>query len=131
VVIGSLATFFWTRHRKATILTPNRNSGRHSAVERRDYTLQELQALKANGGSLLVAVRGDVYDVSGSSSMFGPEQPFHVYVGADCSRALAKMSFDPADLNKSLDGLAAAELSNLEDWVQSFAQKYECVGRLL
>jgi hypothetical protein len=56
-----------------------------------------------------------------------------MFAGKDISRALAKMSFEPADLaNNSLDDLDEKQKKVLADWITMFEEKklYPVVGRL-
>ena len=75
-----------------------------------------------------------VYDVSfGGVGFYGPKGGYSVFAGKDASRALAKMSFDPADLeNTSLDDLEDKQKKILDDWIKTFGEKkkYPVVGKL-
>ena len=78
-------------------------------------------ALRRHDGSnralpILLAAKGVVYDVTR---------------GRDCSRALAKMSLDPADVSRDVSDLTADELKTLDDWVVKFEAKYPAVGRVV
>ncbi|VAH16973.1 unnamed protein product [Triticum turgidum subsp. durum] len=48
----------------------------------------------------------------------------------DASRALAKMSFEPQDLNGDTSGLGPFELDALQDWEYKFMSKYVKVGTI-
>jgi hypothetical protein len=55
-------------------------------------------------------------------------------VGIDASRALARMSFEPADLASSdLSDLTPEQQKTLADWEKKFldAKKYPIVGKLV
>lgn len=84
---------------------------------------------------ILVALKGNVYDVSyGGTEHYGPGGSYHLFAGIDASRALAKMSFDPADVNSSdLSDLTDEQLKILDDWEEKFQKKkrYPIVGRLV
>ena len=43
---------------------------------------------------LLMAIKGQIYDVSQSRMFYGPGGPYALFAGKDASRALAKMSFE-------------------------------------
>lgn len=66
---------------------------------------------------ILLAVKGNVYDVSfGGKEHYGPGGSYHIFAGIDASRALAKMSFDPNDVNSSdLSDLTEEQLKILDD----------------
>ncbi|KAL3521519.1 hypothetical protein ACH5RR_019668 [Cinchona calisaya] len=77
---------------------------------------------------LLMAIKGQIYDVSQSRIFYGPGGPYHLFAGKDASRALAKMSFEEKDLNGDLSGLGVFELEALQDWEYKFMSKYVKVG---
>jgi membrane-associated progesterone receptor component len=84
---------------------------------------------------LYMAINGNVLDVSyGGQEMYGPGAPYYRFVGIDASRALARMSFEPADLASSdLSDLTAEQQKTLADWEKKFleAKKYPIVGKLV
>jgi membrane-associated progesterone receptor component len=75
-----------------------------------------------------------VYDVSfGGVTFYGPKGGYNRFAGKDASRALAKMSFDPEDVeNTSIDDLEDKQRKILDDWIKTFAdkKKYPVVGKL-
>ncbi|KAL2550369.1 Membrane steroid-binding protein 2 [Forsythia ovata] len=77
---------------------------------------------------LLMAIKGQIYDVSQSRMFYGPGGPYALFAGKDASRALAKMSFEDKDLNGDLNGLGVFELEALQDWEYKFMSKYVKVG---
>mmetsp|Transcript_18812 Transcript_18812/g.42929 ORF Transcript_18812/g.42929 Transcript_18812/m.42929 type:complete len:164 (-) Transcript_18812:60-551(-) len=83
---------------------------------------------------IYVAILDKVYDMSfGGSEFYGPGGSYENFAGKNISRALAKMSFDPADLeNTDLGDLDEKHLKILGDWVNTFEnrKKYPCVGKL-
>ncbi|KAK7380295.1 hypothetical protein VNO78_32803 [Psophocarpus tetragonolobus] len=89
--------------------------------------------LKAYDGSdpekpLLMAIQGQIYDVSQSRMFYGPGGPYALFAGKDASRALAKMSFEEKDLTGDISGLSPFELEALQDWEYKFIGKYVKVG---
>ncbi|CAH1430270.1 unnamed protein product [Lactuca virosa] len=93
------------------------------------------EKLKAYDGNdpekpLLMAIKGQIYDVSQSRMFYGPGGPYALFAGKDASRALAKMSFEDKDLNGDLTGLGAFELDALQDWEYKFMSKYVKVGSI-
>ncbi|XP_059288555.1 membrane steroid-binding protein 2-like [Lycium ferocissimum] len=77
---------------------------------------------------LLMAIKGQIYDVSQSRMFYGPGGPYALFAGKDASRALAKMSFEEKDLTGDISGLGAFELDALQDWEYKFMSKYVKVG---
>jgi hypothetical protein len=67
------------------------------------------------------------------SFLAGAGGGYNKFAGRDISRALAKMSFDPDDLNNtSVDDLDEKQIKILQDWIATFEEKkqYPIVGRL-
>ncbi|KAG6502612.1 hypothetical protein ZIOFF_034897 [Zingiber officinale] len=79
---------------------------------------------------LLMAIKGQIYDVTQSRMFYGPGGPYALFAGKDASRALAKMSFEPKDLTGDLSGLGPFELEALQDWEYKFMSKYVKVGTI-
>jgi membrane-associated progesterone receptor component len=102
-------------------------------AEQRDYSLSELARYDGSDQSqpLLIAIRGYVYDVTRGRDFYGPGGPYGMFAGKDCTRALAKVSFDEELFTGDLEGLQADELDKLEEWIEMFEGKYRRVGRLL
>lgn len=61
---------------------------------------------------------------------YGPGGPYALFAGKDASRALAKMSFEEADLTGDISGLGPFELEALQDWECKFTSKYVNVGTI-
>ena len=82
----------------------------------------------------LIGVRGNVYDVGfGGVGFYGAGCSYHLFCGRDASRALAKMSFKPEDVDRGwpdLGDLDEKEVKILDDWEKLFARKYPVVARL-
>lgn len=92
--------------------------------------------LRAYDGSdpkkpILIAVRGQIYDVSTGKNFYGPGGSYRMFSGKDASRALALLSFKPDDINGDLEGLDESDLAVLDDWEMKFIDKYPRVGKLL
>lgn len=93
------------------------------------------EELKAYDGSdpkkpLLMAIKGQIYDVTQSRMFYGPGGPYALFAGKDASRALAKMSFEEKDLTGDIEGLGPFELDALQDWEYKFMGKYVKVGQM-
>uniref|UniRef100_A0A5B7BB67 Putative membrane steroid-binding protein 2-like n=1 Tax=Davidia involucrata TaxID=16924 RepID=A0A5B7BB67_DAVIN len=102
-------------------------------VQLGDVTEDELRAYDGSDPNkpLLMAIKGQIYDVSRSRMFYGPGGTYSLFAGRDASRALALMSFDPQDLTGNIDGLSASELEVLQDWEYKFMEKYVKVGQLV
>ncbi|XP_021615786.1 membrane steroid-binding protein 2 [Manihot esculenta] len=79
---------------------------------------------------LLMAIKGQIYDISQSRMFYGPGGPYALFAGKDASRALAKMSFEDKDLTGDISGLGPFELDALQDWEYKFMSKYVKVGTI-
>jgi len=99
------------------------------------HTLRKCNGVK--GAPLLVAVRGNVYDVGPGRSFYGPGAAYHVFAGRDASRGLATNSLDEDekdDLDGPLDelkGLTDDQTEALNGWEERFRSKYLLVGKLV
>ena len=102
-------------------------------AEERDYSLSELAGYDGSDPTkpLLIGIRGHVYDVTRGRDFYGPGGPYGMFAGKDCTRALAKVSFDVEMFTGDIDGLEPDELDKLEEWIEMFEGKYRRIGRLL
>jgi len=112
------------------------------ASEPRSFTLSELSEFTGEKDApagrvhapIYVGVKGTVFDVSfGGHEFYSKDGPYAMFAGKDVSRALAKMSFQPEDLNNSdLNDLNQQQLKTLDDWFDKFekVKKYPIVGHL-
>ncbi|XP_052186846.1 membrane steroid-binding protein 1 [Diospyros lotus] len=95
-----------------------------------EITEEELKAYDGTDPQkpLLMAIKGQIYDVSQSRMFYGPGGPYALFAGKDASRALAKMSFEEKDLTGDISSLGPFELDALQDWEYKFMSKYVKVG---
>ncbi|KAK4481803.1 hypothetical protein RD792_012719 [Penstemon davidsonii] len=102
-------------------------------VQLGDVTEEELRAYDGSDPNkpLLMAIKGQIYDVSRSRMFYGPGGPYALFAGRDASRALALMSFDQNDLTGNIEGLSDSEIEVLQDWEYKFMEKYVKVGQLV
>ncbi|GMH09664.1 hypothetical protein Nepgr_011505 [Nepenthes gracilis] len=103
---------------------------RNEPVQLGEMTEEELWSYNGSDPNkpLLMAIKGQIYDVSSSRMFYGPGGAYSMFTGRDASRALALLSFKPQDLNGNLEGLGDAELDILRDWEFKFMEKYPRVG---
>lgn len=84
--------------------------------------------------SIYLGAGDKVYDMSfGGVEFYGPGCGYNRFAGKDASRALAKMSFDPEDVqNTSVSDLEEKQKKILSDWIKTFEERkgYPVVGRL-
>jgi len=95
-----------------------------------EITEEELKAYDGSDSKkpLLMAIKGQIYDVTQSRMFYGPGGPYALFAGKDASRALAKMSFEEKDLTGDISGLGPFEIEALQDWEYKFMSKYVKVG---
>jgi len=98
-----------------------------------NLTKEELKAYTGKDPTkpLIVGIKGKLYDVTSGSDFYGPGGPYNLFTGIDASRALAKMSFKPEDLEGEIDDLSQSEKDILFDWEQKFKMKYKYVGDIV
>ncbi|OEL17481.1 Membrane steroid-binding protein 2 [Dichanthelium oligosanthes] len=101
-------------------------------VQLGEVTEEELRAYDGSDPKkpLLMAIKGQIYDVTQSRLFYGPGGPYALFAGRDASRALAKMSFEPSDLTSDISGLGPFEAEALQEWEYKFKSKYVTVGKI-
>jgi len=101
--------------------------------EVRDYTADELRAFDGSDPQqpVLLAIEGRVFDVTPGRSFYGKGGPYEMFAGKECAVALAKMSFEAADVHGDTSVLEAEEREKLNDWRETFEGKYRELGHLL
>ncbi|XP_042494496.1 membrane steroid-binding protein 2-like [Macadamia integrifolia] len=97
-----------------------------------EITVEELKAYDGSNPKkpLLIAIKGQIYDVSQSRKFYGPSGPYALFGGKDASRALATLSFEEKNFTGDISGLSSLELENLQDWENKFMNKYAMVGTI-
>ncbi|XP_068154703.1 membrane-associated progesterone receptor component 1 isoform X2 [Drosophila tropicalis] len=102
---------------------------------RRDFTIQELRHYDGNqpDARVLLAVNGNVFDVSKGRRFYGPGGPYATFAGRDASRNLATFSVQAnnKDDYDDLSDLSAVEMDSVREWEMQFREKYDLVGKLL
>ncbi|KAL0268191.1 UNVERIFIED_CONTAM: hypothetical protein PYX00_010224 [Menopon gallinae] len=101
---------------------------------RRDFTVEELKKYdgKQPGGRILVAVNGQVFDVTKGKRFYGPGGPYSIFGGRDASRGLG--TFNLTTVKEGYDDLSdlnRMEMDSVREWEIQFKEKYDYVGRLL
>ena len=95
----------------------------------RNISLSELKQFDGkNGCGTYFAAGGSIYDVT-NSAMFSSS--YNQWAGRDATIALARMSLDKADINRTdWNSLSTAEIESLNSWVDYFDQRYYIKGWL-
>mmetsp|Transcript_33175 Transcript_33175/g.63333 ORF Transcript_33175/g.63333 Transcript_33175/m.63333 type:complete len:205 (+) Transcript_33175:1-615(+) len=102
-------------------------------IEPKDVWKEE--ELKAYDGSdevgpLLMAVKGDVFNVWKGRSFYGPTGEYHIMAGRDSTRFLAKNRLEEESEDEKRVELNIAERASLEAWYWTLKNKYQLLGRL-
>ncbi|KAJ8919574.1 hypothetical protein NQ315_002196 [Exocentrus adspersus] len=103
-------------------------------LKKRDFTVEELRKYDGTQGDgrVLVAVNGNVYDVTKGKRFYGPGGPYAAFGGRDASRGLATFQVSAAGEGyDDLSDLSTMEMDSVKEWESQFKEKYDLVGRLL
>lgn len=95
------------------------------------FTEEELQRYDGSevGQPIYMAIKGVVFDVTTGKEFYGKGAPYNALVGKDSTRAVAKMSLEPADLTYDTTGLSESQLQSLEQvFSGTYKAKYPIVG---
>nr|XP_019961208.1 PREDICTED: neudesin [Paralichthys olivaceus] len=95
------------------------------------FTEEELRRYDGSQDSepVYMAVKGVVFDVTTGKEFYGKDAPYNALVGKDSTRAVAKMSLDPADLTSDTTGLSEEQLQSLDSIFEgTYKTKYPIVG---
>ncbi|KAJ2850288.1 hypothetical protein GGI22_005398 [Coemansia erecta] len=82
---------------------------------------------------LLLAVEGDVYDVTPGRGFYGPGSAYNIFVGRDASRAFGTNCLShEAHRTHDTRGLTEAELASIRGWHRFFDnhQQYVKIGKV-
>ncbi|KAF9550815.1 hypothetical protein EC957_011362 [Mortierella hygrophila] len=80
-------------------------------------------------GTIYVAIKGIVFDVTAKKAMYGPSGGYHCFAGKDASKALGKSSLKPEDCIADYSELTEKERKTMEDWYVFFEKRYAIIGR--
>jgi len=104
-------------------------------MKKRDFTLEELKEYDGtNNQRILIAVNGNIFDVTRGRNYYGPDGPYGVFAGKDASRGLATFSVDKSVIKDEFDDLSdlnSMQMDSLREWEMQFTEKYMLVGKLL
>uniref|UniRef100_A0A8C1XAQ5 Neudesin neurotrophic factor n=1 Tax=Cyprinus carpio TaxID=7962 RepID=A0A8C1XAQ5_CYPCA len=114
-----------------SICSTNESKIKHASKPVRLFTEEELQRYDGSekGQPIYMAIKGVVFDVTTGKEFYGKGAPYNALVGKDSTRAVAKMSLDPADLTYDTMGLTESQLQSLEQiFSGTYKAKYPIVG---
>ena len=80
--------------------------------------------------NLYLAIIGKVYDVSAGAEYYGPEGPYHVFVGRDAPVPFVSGVFTDEEAAKPWDSLEVKQHGGLLSWIDFYRdeEKYPLVG---
>lgn len=113
-----------------TICSANDTKKKYSKPVRL-FTEEELKKYDGSedGKPIYMAIKGVVFDVTTGKEFYGKGASYNALVGKDSTRAVAKMSLDPADLTHDTTGLTETQLQSLEQvFTGTYKAKYPIVG---
>jgi predicted heme/steroid binding protein len=103
-------------------------------IQPRDQWLEEeLNAYNGENdpsGPILLAVKGDVFNVWKGRNFYGADGEYHIMAGRDATRFLAKNRLEEETEMERKVELNIAERANLEVWYWTMKNKYQFVGNL-
>ncbi|PIA17790.1 cytochrome b5 [Coemansia reversa NRRL 1564] len=104
-------------------------------IPRKQRVFTQLELLQYDGTNpeqpILLAIEGDVYDVTLGSGFYGPGSSYHLFAGRDASRAFGTNCLSRNDhLTHDTRGLSEGELAGIRGWHRLFDnhQRYVKVG---
>ncbi|KAJ1732000.1 hypothetical protein LPJ61_002254 [Coemansia biformis] len=104
-------------------------------VPRRQRVFTPVELRQYDGTSpglpILLAIEGDVYDVTLGSGFYGPGSPYSLFAGRDATRAFGTNCLSRKDhLTHDTRGLTQGELAGIKGWHALFDnhQRYVKVG---
>lgn len=147
VIVYKVAHLVFGLGKPATRLVPSRTHAEAAAADRaaeaaaaaarprekRDMTRAELALYDGThaevGNRIYLSCKGTIFDVTDKPGFYGPGAGYAVFTARDSSWGLAKtqITADDGDLNT----LSLSERDTLDQWYQSYEDKYHVVGRLL
>ncbi|XP_018521762.1 neudesin [Lates calcarifer] len=115
----------------ATLATDVKLKFKPATTPVRLFTEEELKRYDGSEEAqpIYMAVKGVVFDVTKGKEFYGKGAPYNALVGKDSTRAVAKMSLDPADLTSDTTGLTEEQLKSLDSVFEgTYKAKYPIVG---
>ncbi|KAL9180740.1 hypothetical protein ACHAXT_011193 [Thalassiosira profunda] len=96
----------------------------------REEELAPYDGTQSDTGPILLAIKGDVFNVAKGRGFYGPGSEYHIMAGRDATRFLAKNRLEEERDEERGAALNIAERANLEAWYWQLKNKYPRVGRL-
>mmetsp|Transcript_4052 Transcript_4052/g.7850 ORF Transcript_4052/g.7850 Transcript_4052/m.7850 type:complete len:273 (+) Transcript_4052:123-941(+) len=95
------------------------------------YTAEELAQFDSrNPNQRLLAILGEVFDVTKNSKMYGEGGSYHFFAGVDASKAFVSGEFKDDGLTDDVSELESEDILALEEWRDFYHKEYTYVGKL-
>mmetsp|Transcript_7136 Transcript_7136/g.14828 ORF Transcript_7136/g.14828 Transcript_7136/m.14828 type:complete len:223 (+) Transcript_7136:80-748(+) len=96
------------------------------------WTEEELKPYNGDDetGPILLAVKGDVFNVWKGRNFYGKGAEYNIMAGRDATRFLAKNRLEEETEEERCKELNIAERASVEAWYWTIKNKYEIVGKL-
>lgn len=126
--------FYWRSvliYALLNVCSSNDSKIKNASKPVRLFTDEELQRYDGSedGQPIYMAIKGVVFDVTTGKEFYKKGAPYNALVGKDSTRAVAKMSLDPADLTHDTTGLTESQLQSLEKiFTGTYKTKYPVIG---
>ncbi|RXW24343.1 hypothetical protein EST38_g1541 [Candolleomyces aberdarensis] len=97
------------------------------------YTPEQLAEYDGRDSSkpILVAIKGDIFDVTRKGDVYGPGRSYNVFAGKDGSKGLGMSSLKAEHAVSDYSGLNEADMKVLNEWHDFFSKRYNIVGKVV
>ena len=92
------------------------------------YNQEQLEKFGKDSEKILLALNGNVYDVSDGKEFYGKNGPYYMFAGKDATFGLGSMSLTTTKIDREL---TESEKKIVMDWERRFKLKYKIVGRYI
>uniref|UniRef100_A0A6B2LHT5 Cytochrome b5 heme-binding domain-containing protein n=1 Tax=Arcella intermedia TaxID=1963864 RepID=A0A6B2LHT5_9EUKA len=79
----------------------------------------------------LLAILGEVFDVTKGLNHYGVDKSYHFFTGKDGTRAFVTGEFNKNGLIADVTGLSVQDMVGIEDWLLFYRKDYVAVGKLI
>jgi len=97
------------------------------------FTPEELKQYRGDNPKLMIAVLGEVYDVSKGKKFYGKGGGYEFFSGVDGSRAFKTGDFSEKGLVADVSGMSFEDYAGIEQWRKFYedSKKYTYAGKVI
>lgn len=96
------------------------------------YTVEELKPYDGTmGNQILLAILGEVFDVTRGIQHYGPGNGYGGFAGKDGTRAFVTGEFNETGLIPSVDGMPPNQINDIYNWLEFYRKDYIPMGKLI